>query len=194
MNLCTVPGVQNPLFDFILPIYISALGIYLIIIHRIYSHTEDPVQTHVFWCAQTGQWWWAAEPQTRSWCSGWRFSSGHETAWISPVSASPAASPGPPTHSQRRSETRLWPAPSQTSWPFWGEGKRVLCVHETTFCSWWITVHMHATMWAYLVSSECVRMCRQLTIIAESLPVREIFGVNVEREAKRHASIQTEAT
>lgn len=36
-------------------------------------------------------------------------------------------------------------------------------------------------------------MCRQLTIIAESLPVREIFSVNVEREAKRHAIIQTEA-
>lgn len=27
--------------------------------------------------------------------------------------------------------------------------------------------------WAYLVSSECVRMCRQLTIIVESLPKRE---------------------
>lgn len=38
-------------------------------------------------------------------------------------------------------------------------------------------------------------MCRQLTIIAESLPVRETFTVDVERDskAKRHTSIQTEA-
>lgn len=47
-----------------------------------------------------------------------------------------------------------------------------LCVRRATTC-------------AYLVSSECVRMCRQLTIIAESLPVREISSVNVEKAAKR---------
>ena len=37
-------------------------------------------------------------------------------------------------------------------------------------------------------------MCRQLTIIAESLPVRETFTVDVGRDfkAKRHTSIQTE--
>lgn len=37
----------------------------------------------------------------------------------------------------------------------------------------------------YLVSSECVRMCRQLTMIAESLPVRHIYCKYRFKE-KRH--------
>lgn len=47
---------------------------------------------------------------------------------------------------------------------------------------------MQTTICAYLVSSECVRMCRQLTIIAESLPARETFTVSWKRskEAQEH--------
>ncbi len=89
---------------------------------KTWTHTVGPLQTHTSWCAQTGRWGWAAAPQSHSWCSGWRSSSGHGTAWTSPVLASPAASPGPPPRSQRTSEARLWPALSRTSSLFWETG------------------------------------------------------------------------
>lgn len=41
------------------------------------------------------------------------------------------------------------------------------------FCLMDHRAHAKQKAWAYLVSSECVRMCRQLTIIAESLPERK---------------------
>lgn len=48
---------------------------------------------------------------------------------------------------------------------------------------------------AYLVSSECVRMCRQLTIIAESLPgEREESGTRgLCEEGRRGAKGRTDA-
>ena len=105
------------------------------------THTAGPPQTRTSWCARTGQWGWAAAPRSRSWCSGWRSSSERGTAWTSPVSASPTASPGPPPRSQRTSGARLWPAPRPTSSPFWERGGDTGAdVHGTKPNAWWIAV------------------------------------------------------
>lgn len=145
------------------------------------THTAGPPQTRTSWCARTGRWGWAAAPRSRSWCSGWRSSSERGTAWTSPVSASPTASPGPLQRSQRMSGARLWQAPRPTSSPFWERGGDTGAdVHGTKLSAWWIAVQTQTAMCAHLVSREWVRMSRQLTIIAESLPGRETFAVDVD--------------
>lgn len=148
------------------------------------TYTAGPLQTRMSWCGQTGQWGWAAAPQSHSWCSDWRSSSEHATAWTSPASASPTVSPSPPLRSQRKSWTQLWPAQRQTSSQSCKQNKKIIIYKKKTLFRTLLVLFFlqEKYTFAHLVSSVWVRMSRQLTITAESLPVRETFTVDIHQE------------
>lgn len=158
----------------------------------------------MLWCVQTGQWGWAAAPPSRSWCSDWRSSSAHAIAWTSPVLASPAVYLGPPLHSQRMCERRLWPALHQTSSLFWERGERtqgLMCTQKTGLNYLYLmeyclqstaTIQNDMCLPGVEWVSEDVQTAHHHCWVTSC--ERKIYCKYGKRfKAKRHTSIQTEA-